>query len=101
MYTHIRMYIKICICIVYQNVFRLVRICMYMYIYCTCVQSHFHCCLCTYVCTCLTVLEVMFSPDDYEVSEGEVATVTLVTNLPYTFDFPVTVVCENGSAVGK
>ena len=57
--------------------------------------------VCTYICTCLTVLEVMFSPDDYNVSEGEVATVTLITNLAYTFDFPVTVVCENGSAVGK
>jgi hypothetical protein len=45
------------------------------------------------------VLTVMFSPDDYEVSEGEVAPVTLVTNLPYTVDFSVTVVCENGSAV--
>ena len=65
----------------------------------TCVLSHFHCSLCMYLSS--TVLEVMFSPDDYEVSEGEVATVTLVTNLPYTFDFPVTVVCENGSAVGK
>ena len=46
----------------------------------------------------LIVLTVMFSPDDYGVSEGEVATVTLVTNLAYTFDFSVTVVCESGSA---
>ena len=77
---------------------------MYVHVYVyTRVQSHFHSSLCTYVRMYLssTVLEVMFSPDDYNVSEGEVATVTLITNLAYTFDFPVTVVCENGSAVGK
>ena len=47
-----------------------------------------------------TVLTVMFDPDGYEVSEGEIANVILVTNLPYSFDFSVIVDCENGSAGG-
>jgi hypothetical protein len=44
------------------------------------------------------VLTVIFSPNDYEVSEGETATVTLVTNLAYTCNFSASIVCVNGSA---
>nr|WNS50027.1 Na-Ca exchanger/integrin-beta4-like protein [Halisarca dujardinii] len=44
------------------------------------------------------VLVVMFQPDDYQVAEGETATVSLITNLAYSFNFTVNVVCENGTA---
>ena len=60
-------------------------------------QVHFQC---QHSVLVSTVLTVMFDPDGYEVSEGEIANVILVTNLPYSFDFSVIVDCENGSAGG-
>ena len=49
-------------------------------------------------------IEVLFNPQNYTVTEGDLVNITLVAMSPpggYEFDFTVTLQAMNGSAVGE
>ena len=50
----------------------------------------------------LAAVQVQFDPQNYTVTEGDVVSITLVTNTSdYMFDFNVTLQNMNGSATGE
>ena len=49
-----------------------------------------------------TAVQVQFDPQNYNVTEGNVVSITLVTNTSdYMFDFTVTLQFMNGTATGE
>lgn len=52
-----------------------------------------------FVCCCLELV-VSLMPDVYTVSEGDSVTVTLVTNIPYTFEFDIEAEGSSVTAMG-